>query len=125
MKFYRFDAEVRRDIQQFESKNVGITPIQRTDGPFSVGCLHYSSDSVLGMHPATTPQLLLIVEGEGWVRVLNEEKISVQKGVAVYWSPGEEHESGSEKGMVSIVVEGAQLDPEKYLKGLEGNTIAH
>lgn len=119
MKFFRFDAVMRREIQQFGSKNVGITPIQRTDGPFSIGCLHFSSESVLGMHPATCPQLLLVVEGEGWVRVANGEKISVKKGVAVFWSPGEDHESGSDTGMVAFVVEGDHLDPVKYLKELE------
>lgn len=119
MEFYRFDAEVRREIQQFGSKNVGITPIQRMEGPLSIGCMHFSSDSVLGIHPATCPQLFLVVDGEGWVRVANEEKIAVQKGVAVYWTPGEEHESGSKTGMVAMIVEGDHLDPAKYLKELE------
>lgn len=119
MRFYRFDASVRREVEKFESKNVGITPIQRTEGPLSIGCLHYDSESVLGMHPATLPQLLLIVEGEGWVRVLEGDKIAVQKGTAVFWSPGENHESGSTAKMTAIVVEGENLEPEKYLKGIE------
>ncbi|HYK72641.1 MAG TPA: cupin domain-containing protein [Pseudoneobacillus sp.] len=123
MEFFRFDAEVRREIKQFGSKNVGITPIQRTEGPCSIGCMHFSSESVLGMHPATCQQLFLVVEGEGWVRVSNGEKFPVHKGVAVYWTPGEEHESGSETGMVAFVVEGDHLNPLKYLKELEGITL--
>lgn len=119
MKFYHFKSSVRRNIQQFGSQNVGITPIQRSEGPFSIGCMHYDQNSILGMHVAPCPQLLLIVGGSGWVRVEGGEKIAVDKGTAVFWSPGENHESGSDDGMMAFVVEGDNLDPEKYLNTLE------
>jgi quercetin dioxygenase-like cupin family protein len=68
------------------------------------------------MHPATMPQLFLVIEGAGWVRVEGDEKVSVSKGTAVFWEAGEQHESGTETGMVAIVIESPTLNPEQYLK---------
>lgn len=119
MEFYRFDKEVRRDVQAFDSKNVGITPIIREDGYTSAGCMHFDVDSVLGMHEATCPQLFLVVDGDGWVRVEGEERVPVSKGTAVFWTKGENHESGSETGMAAMIFEGPDLNPEQYLKKLK------
>lgn len=116
MQFYRFDREMRRDIQAFDSKNVGITPIIRKEGFTSAGCMHFDAGSVLGMHEAVGPQLFLVVDGEGWVRVEGEDKVPVSKGTACFWTAGENHESGSETGMAAIIIEGPDLNPEQYLK---------
>jgi hypothetical protein len=34
---------------------------------------------------------------------------------AAFWEPGEEHESGSETGMVALVIEGDSLNPDQFL----------
>jgi quercetin dioxygenase-like cupin family protein len=116
MKFFRFDRDVRREISTFNSMNVGISPIIKNEGYTSVGCIHFDREGVVGMHPATMPQLFLVIEGAGWVRVEGDEKVSVSKGTAVFWEAGEQHESGTETGMVAIVIESPTLNPEQYLK---------
>ncbi|MBG9448072.1 cupin [Cytobacillus firmus] len=118
MEFFRFDLDVSREISQFSSHNASISPIIR-NRTATVGCIHLKDNSVLGMHPAACPQLFLIVDGDGWVKTAGGEQVAVQKGTAVYWSEGEEHESGSYLGMTAIVIEGPDLDPHKYLKPLE------
>ena len=52
-----------------------------------------------------------MVEGEGWVRGPDGERVPVTAGKAVYWEAGEEHESGSDSGMTAIVVEAERLIP--------------
>lgn len=121
MKFFTFDSKYKRAINQFNSQNVGVTLILREETPMQIGCMHFSKDSVLGMHPATCPQLFLVVDGEGWVKVAGGENIPVQKGTAVFWIEGEEHESGSLSGMTALIIEGRNLDPEKFLKGLDNS----
>ncbi|CAM3698571.1 hypothetical protein GCM10009865_39580 [Aeromicrobium ponti] len=118
MEFFRFDTETSREITQFNSHNTSISPILRNTTA-TIGCIHLKDNSVLGMHPATCPQLFLIVDGEGWVKTAGSEQVAVVKGTAVYWTEGEEHESGSYLGMTAIVIEGSDLDPHVYLKPLE------
>jgi quercetin dioxygenase-like cupin family protein len=96
--------------------NVGISPIIKNEGYTSVGCIHFDSEGVVGMHPATMPQLFFVIEGAGWVRVEGDEKVSVSKGTAVFLEAGEQHESWTETGMVAIVIESPTLNPEQYLK---------
>ncbi|MBT2688862.1 cupin [Bacillus sp. ISL-47] len=118
MELFRFDAESSREITQFNSHNASINPILRNTTA-TIGCIHLNVNSVLGMHPATCPQLFLIVDGEGWVKTAGGEQVAVEKGTAVYWTEGEEHESGSYLGMTAIVIEGSDLDPRSYLKPLK------
>ncbi|AZU60239.1 cupin domain-containing protein [Neobacillus mesonae] len=119
MKFFHFGREVRREITAFNSINVGITPIVKKEAPSSVGCMYLDEESVVGMHPATVPQLFLVIEGEGWVQVEGGEKIKVSKGTAVFWEAGEQHESGSKTGMTAIIIESPSLNPEQFLKSIK------
>lgn len=118
MEFFRFDSGISREITQFSSHNASISPILRNTTA-TVGCIHLKENSVLGMHPAACPQLFLIVDGEGWIKTARGEQIAVEKGTAVFWTEGEEHESGSYLGMTAIVIEGPDLYPHAYLKPLE------
>ncbi|RDI38462.1 cupin [Falsibacillus pallidus] len=118
MKFFRFDEEVKRSITAFNSRNVGISPIMKSAAPSQIGCMHFSGDSVLGMHPATCPQLFLVTDGSGWVKLRGEDPVPVEAGTAVFWETGEEHESGSANGMTAFVMEGEHFSPEKFMPAL-------
>jgi quercetin dioxygenase-like cupin family protein len=63
---------------------------------------------VVGYHRAASHQLFA-VEGEGWVRGAGPDRIPIQAGQAALWESGEEHEAGTDTGMVAIVVEGDAL----------------
>lgn len=65
---------------------------------------------VVGRHPAAVPQLFAVVQGVGWVSGGDGEREPIRAGEAVAWEPGEEHESGSDKGMTVLVVEADSLD---------------
>ncbi|WP_326238358.1 AraC family ligand binding domain-containing protein [Alkalihalophilus marmarensis] len=68
----------------------------------------------MGYHQAAVPQLLLIIEGEGWVRTENEI-LSTNKGDAVFWEKGEWHETRTDNGLTAISIESTDLNPEKFM----------
>ncbi|WP_031305720.1 cupin domain-containing protein [Brevibacillus panacihumi] len=116
MKRFRFDRQVGHEIKQYESINAAISRIVRTQGPVSIGCIRIGPKGVLGYHPAVVDQLFLVVEGEGWVRGKDDsEPVPISAGQAAFWEAGEGHESGSEEGMIAMVIEGEKLNPESYM----------
>jgi len=118
MKIYRFDREVAHPITQFDSVNVAIGRVGRFDELFQVGCFHFEPGGVVGFHEATFPQLLMVVAGEGWVRGAEPERTPISPGQAAFWDTGEWHESGSETGMMAVVVESPALDPTRHMPEL-------
>lgn len=69
----------------------------------------------MGYHQATLPQLLLVVQGEGWVRTGDGGRVAVKAGDAVFWSAGEWHETGTETGLVALPVESEGLEPGRFM----------
>ncbi|MDR7318254.1 cupin [Brevibacillus nitrificans] len=119
MKLFRFDQQVGRKIDRFDSAHATISRIMKTPGPVHIGCIHLDASGVVGYHPAVVPQLFLVVSGEGWVRGEEEERIPIAAGQAAFWITGEGHESGTEKGMVALVIEGEGLDPDSFMPLLQ------
>lgn len=64
---------------------------------------------LVGLHQASGPQLLAVVEGEGWIRGKDAARTAISVGDAVFWDTDEWHETGSENGMVALVIESAGL----------------
>jgi quercetin dioxygenase-like cupin family protein len=64
---------------------------------------------LIGLHEASGPQLLAIVEGAGWFRGQDEDRVPVSVGEAIFWEAGEWHETGSEGGLVALVIESPHL----------------
>jgi mannose-6-phosphate isomerase-like protein (cupin superfamily) len=111
MKLFRFDTEVGRTIDKFDSVNVTISKVLLRTEVSHIGCMHLGKGGVVGYHPAVVPQLFLVVQGEGWVRVDGTERVPIKAGQAAFWEAGEGHESGTEIGMTAIVIEAEWLDP--------------
>lgn len=118
MKLFRFDGSVGRELSQFGSQNARIVPLARTERFLQVATMEVGPAGVVGAHPAVTPQLFLVVRGEGWVRAGEGPRIPVVAGEAAFWVPGERHEAGSEPGMTALVLEGEGLDPRQFLPEL-------
>lgn len=116
MRIFRFDASAGRTIDQFGSVNLVMSPIQRGDGPFQLGCMHVGPGGLVGDHQAVGPQLFLVVNGSGWVRGQDSGRIPIAAGHAAFWTDGEWHESGSDTGMDVIVLEADTLDPAQYMR---------
>jgi hypothetical protein len=104
---FRFDAELGRHVTRFGSDFVMSRLFHSSE--LHVGCMRLEPGGVVGMHPATTPQLLAVVEGEGWIRGDNGVKTPISAGGAVFWAEGELHETGTDSGLVAIVVETSRL----------------
>ncbi len=80
-----------------------------------LGCIYIAAGGNLGRHPASSPQLFLVVAGEGWVSGADGVRMPIRAGEAAFWEPGEGHESGSERGMTVMVLEAETLDPAQFM----------
>jgi quercetin dioxygenase-like cupin family protein len=114
MIIFRFDKEVGKQIELYHSNFVMSRIIQTTE-PCHIGCMHIDAQGVVGYHQAVTPQLFMVVQGKGWVRGEDENRVTVEAGDAVFWEKGEWHESGTDTGMMVIVIESPQLDPGSFM----------
>jgi hypothetical protein len=61
MRIYRFDPDVGRRIDQYESSGSVISKIAHLVDEAVVNCAHLDSGGVIGYHQATLPQLFLVV----------------------------------------------------------------
>lgn len=104
MKTFEFGPELGRHIESYGSDFV-ISRLIHTEH-LHVACMRLGPGGVIGRHKAVTHQLFAVVDGYGWVSGDDGERVAITAGEAALWTPGEEHEAGTETGMVAIVVEG-------------------
>ena len=109
MQIYQFNKVVGKKITKFDS-NFVMSRIMQTEKMTHIGCIHLEKDGVVGYHQAVVPQLLLFVEGEGFVRGETDDYIKVQSGEAVFWNQEEWHETKTDTGLTAIVIESEELD---------------
>lgn len=115
MKIYRFDADVGRTIDIFSSENFILSKIVHLKTEARVSSFHLGPNGKVGYHQAVKPQLFLVMQGEGWVRDETSERIPVVTGRAVFWDKDEWHESGTDTGLIAIVVEGESQNPSEFM----------
>jgi len=115
MKIFRFDSQVGKNIDRYNSSGFVIARVLHLFDEAAVNCAYLSSGGVIGSHQATIPQLFLVVQGEGWVRGESPHKTSIKAGQAAFWEKEEWHESGTETGMVAVIIEGVNFDPAKLM----------
>ena len=115
MKIFRFDPEVGKEIEQFGSVKAIISRVVHLNEKAVVNCVYIRPNGKIGYHQATSQQLFLLVEGQGWVRGEADEKHAVRGGQAVFWEDGEGHESGTETGMTAVIIEGIHIDPAELM----------
>ncbi len=110
MKFFRFDKEVGFPIKQYDSQAAHFMKVCRNQEENSIGFIQLDAGGEVGYHQATVEQLYIVVQGEGWVTGTDRERISIKSGEGVMWDKGEWHESGSESGLLALVVESETID---------------
>jgi quercetin dioxygenase-like cupin family protein len=111
LKVLHFGDKRELAISGFGSRAAAAVPLTLPDGDAHVLRLRLGPGGTLGRHPASVDQLFVVVEGEGWASGADGERVPVAAGTALYWVAGEEHESGSEKGLTAIIVEAERLEP--------------
>ncbi len=111
MKIFQFNKESGKKITPFNS-NFIMNRIIKTQKAAHIGCMHLDENGVIGLHQAVVPQLLLIVNGVGYVRGETNEWFQVRSGDAVYWDKEEWHETKTDIGLTAIVMESEDLTTE-------------
>lgn len=86
-----------------------------------IGCMHLEENGVIGYHKAVVPQLLLIVQGEGWVSGKEQTKVKVKVGDAVFWDKGEGHKTFTDNSLTGIVIEAEAIQTEQFMPLQEVN----
>lgn len=114
MEFYRFDKGIGNKMTKFDSDFI-MSGIIQTEKVTRIGCMYLDANGVIGHHIAVTPQILLIIAGEGYVRGETDEYYKVQAGDAVFWEKDERHETISSEGLTAIVIESEELSPSSYM----------
>lgn len=114
MDVYKFSKDKGKKVTKFNSDFV-MSHIIETKKTAHVSCMYLEENGVIGFHQALSPQLLLILNGEGYVRGDNEDFIKVQSGDAVFWKKDEWHETKTDKGLTAIVIESEQLSPSTFM----------
>lgn len=79
-------------------------------GHAQVGVLRLRRNGRVGRHAAVVTQLFVAVAGEGWVAGGDARHQPIRAGQAVFFAEGEEHEAGTESGLVALVVEAEDFD---------------
>ncbi len=115
MRIFEFGAEQGRRVTHHAS-DFTISRLAHTGG-IHVGCMRLGPGGVVGHHQAANHQILAVVEGSGWTRGERAERTPIAAGQAVYWQPGEWHETGTDAGLAAIVVEGDVLGGESEAIG--------
>jgi len=114
MKLFKFDKSNGKQISKFNSDFI-MSRITQTTKAAHIGCMHLDENGIVGYHQAVSPQLLLIVSGEGLVRGEQEEYFKVEAGDAVSWNKGEWHETKTDTGLMAIVIESEELSPLMHM----------
>ena len=110
MEFFKFSKDNGKRITKFNS-NFIMSRVIQTDLTTNIGCMHLEENGIVGYHQAVVPQLLVVINGEGYVRNDKEEYFKVLPGDAVFWEKDEWHETKSDKGLTAIVIESVELNP--------------
>jgi mannose-6-phosphate isomerase-like protein (cupin superfamily) len=108
VKIVRFEAS--RAITHFDSHGMTIGGIARCSGETRLSLVELDPGGVVGLHQAVSPQLFLVVEGEGYVRGADGNQVAIARGQGAFWDDGELHETVTETGLVAIVIEAEALE---------------
>ncbi|KAB2386528.1 cupin domain-containing protein [Bacillus toyonensis] len=109
MKIFDFSEKSGKRISVFQS-NFIMSKIVNHQGNVHIGAMHLQENGIIGYHEAVVSQLLLIMDGEGYVCGADKEKVKIRAGQAVFWEKGEFHETSTEYGLLAIIMEAENLE---------------
>lgn len=110
MERFSFDAESAFTPSQELLAGVTIAPLTPPGG-VQAAIFRLAPGGRIARHPATVPQILAVLEGQGRVSGAAGELEAIAPGEAVFWDAGEEHETVSDSGLTALVLEAAELRP--------------
>lgn len=115
MERLSFDAEAAFSPSDERLSGVTIAPLAgwSPDAPLQAAVFRLAPSGRIARHPATVPQILVVLDGRGEVSGGDGVAQPIRAGEAVFWAKGEEHETTSAQGMTALVLEGAGLEPAR------------
>ena len=115
MKVFAFGRDVAKALGAYDSRQAAVSRVARIEGRVQIAVIHLGPGGTVGRHPAVVNQLFMVVAGEGWVAGNDGSRVSVGPGRAAFWVAGEEHASGTDSGMIAVVIEAKDLDPAAFM----------
>jgi hypothetical protein len=106
MRLLDFGDSSAVPITAFDSR-ARLVPLMRHTDVARTVVIHLPPDGIVGAHEASSHQLFCVVSGQGWVAGADDVRIPIGPLQAAEWRPGERHTSGTDTGMVAVVIEGA------------------
>jgi quercetin dioxygenase-like cupin family protein len=116
MQIFRFDRDAADRITVYDSHDIGFVRVLKSIPQANAAVMYIDPGGVVGYHQAIGQQLFRVVQGTGRVTGTDRVHVSVAPGQAAFWIDGEWHESGSDAGMVAVLVEASSLDPAGFLQ---------
>jgi len=114
MRIFQIESETGYEIKEHGSTNVFLSSVVDVERSTAIHWMRFDPQGSIGGRYLTSPQIFLIVEGDGWVKSNNPEPIPVTMGDGIFWDTGEWHEAGSESGMTVILIESKLPDPAAF-----------
>ena len=105
MKLVDLSPERATAIREFEAIGAAAAPLASGSGAAHIYTLHFEPGGQIGPHVAGFGQILIPLNGSGWVAGADGVRFPIVPGQAAYWSRGELHSKGSEGGMTAIMIQ--------------------
>lgn len=110
MRIHTFAEPHGRHIDRFGSDFFQV-PLSQPGDVCMASAMFLPAGGVIGRHEATMPQLLCVVAGSGVVSGSDGVEVPIGHYQAAFWDAGEIHETRTDTGMVTITLEGTDLQP--------------
>ena len=105
MQLLSFGSDRATPISEYRSQHASAVALASGHGEAHVYCLHLAAGGEIGAHEAGFPQLLLVVEGSGWVSGSEGSRQLLARGQGALIARGEMHAKGTALGMTAIMVQ--------------------
>jgi quercetin dioxygenase-like cupin family protein len=111
---FRFDAAAAFTPAEPLLEGVTVAPLtdaMSLEAPVQAAVFRLRAGGRIARHPASVPQILAVLDGDGTVSGADGTPVQLAAGDAVYWAAGEEHETATERGLTALVLEGDAVRP--------------
>lgn len=109
MKIFSVDEKEGNHITAFNSHFL-LTRLVKTASTTHIGLVFLEPGAKIGFHKAVVPQVLLVLDGEGFVRSDTQDNHPIKKRQAVSWDKDEGHETSTETGLTAIIIEAEEMN---------------
>lgn len=123
MKFFRFDPKVGREGEHLGGVKAVISKVLQLDNNAKVNAVYLHPNERISHQQAPAQQLLLVVDGEGWMKSITNELSNIRAGQAIFWDANEMQESGTEKGITAVIIEGEKIDANELVPPLQEDKL--